>query len=64
MGIKGDLTSVPEDAEVKKLLKLLEEGKKSIGEKCVEFFKKEEGICMKRLERGISEETIGCLVEM
>lgn len=43
IGIKRYLTSVPEDAEVKKLLKLLEDGEKAIGEKRVEFFEKEEG---------------------
>ena len=43
MGIKRYLMSVPEDEKVKRLLKLLEDGEKAIGEKRVEFFEKEEG---------------------
>lgn len=53
MGIKRYLISVPEDAEVKKLLKLLEDGEKAIGEKRVEFFEKEEGHLYEKIGEGI-----------
>lgn len=53
MGIKRYLTSVPQDAEVKKLLKLLEDGEKAIGEKRVEFFEKEEGNLYEKIGEGI-----------
>lgn len=53
MGIKRYLTSVPEEGEVKKLLKLLEEGEKAIGEKRVEFFEKEEGHLYEKIGVGI-----------
>lgn len=53
MGIKRYLTSVPEDGEVKKLLKLLEEGEKAIGERRVEFFEKEEGHLYEKIGEGI-----------
>ena len=53
IGIKRYLTSVPEDAEVKKLLKLLEDGEKAIGEKRVEFFEKEEGHLYEKIGEGI-----------
>ncbi len=43
MGVKRYLMSVSKDAQVKKLLKLLEDGEKTIGERRVEFFEKEEG---------------------
>ena len=53
IGIKRYLTSVPQDAEVKKLLKLLEDGEKAIGEKRVEFFEKEEGHLYEKIGEGI-----------
>lgn len=53
MGIKRYLTSAPEDAEVKKLLKALEDGEKAIGEKRVTFFKKEEGHLYEKIGEGI-----------
>ena len=53
MGIKRYLTSVPENAEGKKLLKLLEDGEKTIGEKRVEFFEKEEGHLYEKIGEGI-----------
>ena len=53
MGIKRYLTSVPQDAEVKELLKLLEDGEKAIGEKRVEFFEKEEGHLYEKIGEGI-----------
>lgn len=53
IGIKRYLTSVPQDAGVKKLLKLLEDGEKAIGEKRVEFFEKEEGRLYEKIGEGI-----------
>lgn len=53
IGIKRYLTSVPQDAEVKELLKLLEDGEKAIGEKRVEFFEKEEGHLYEKIGEGI-----------
>lgn len=53
MGIKRYLTSVPEAGEVKKLLNLLEEAEKAIGEKRVEFFEKEEGHLYEKIGEGI-----------
>lgn len=53
IGMKRYLTSVPQDAEVKKLLKLLEDGEKAIGEKRVEFFEKEEGHLYEKIGEGI-----------
>lgn len=52
-GIKRYLTSVPENAEVKKLLKFLEYGEKAIGEKSVMFFEKEEGHLYEKIGEGI-----------
>lgn len=53
MGIKRYLISVSEDAEVKNLLKHLEDGEKAIGEKRVEFFEKEEGHLYEKIGEGI-----------
>lgn len=53
IGIKRYLTSVPQDAEVKKLLMLLEDGEKAIGEKRLEFFEKEEGHLYEKIGEGI-----------
>lgn len=53
MGIKRYLISVLEDAEVKKLLRLLEDGEKAIGEKRVKFFEKEEGHLYEKIGEGI-----------
>ena len=53
IGIKRYLTSVPQDAEVKELFKLLEDGEKAIGEKRVEFFEKEEGHLYEKIGEGI-----------
>lgn len=53
MGIERYLTSVPENAEVKKMLKFLEDAEKAIGEKRVEFFEKEEGHLYEKIGEGI-----------
>lgn len=53
MGNKRYLTSVPENEQVKKLLKLLEDSEKAIGEKRVEFFEKEEGHLYEKIGEGI-----------
>ena len=53
VGIKRYLTSVPKNVEGKKLLKLLEDGEKVIGEKRVEFFEKEEGHLYEKIGEGI-----------
>lgn len=53
MGIKRYLTSVPQETEGKKFLKLLEDGEKAIGERRVEFFEKEEGHLYEKIGEGI-----------
>ena len=47
------MTSVPDNAEGKKMLKLLEDGENTIGEKRVEFFEKEEGYLYEKIGEGI-----------
>lgn len=53
MGVKRYLMSVPEDEKVKSLLKLLQDGEKTIVEKGVELFEKEEGHLYEKIGEGI-----------
>lgn len=53
MGIERYLTSLPNDANLKSLLKQLEIGKKAIAEKRIEFFEKEEGHIYEKIVEGV-----------
>ncbi len=53
MGIERYLLSVPEDVNVKNLLKQVELAKKAIEEKRIEFFEKEEGHLYEKIGEGI-----------
>lgn len=53
MGIERYLLSVPENVNVKRLLKQVEMAKKAIGEKRVEFFEKEEGHLYEKIGEGV-----------
>ena len=53
MGIERYLLAVPEDVNVKSLLKQMELAKKELGEKRVEFFEKEEGHLYEKIGEGV-----------
>lgn len=49
MGIERYLLAMPDDVNVKRLLKQAEQAKKAIGDKRVEFFEKEEGYLYEKI---------------
>ncbi len=53
MGIERYLVSVPEDVNVKSLLRQVELEKKAIGDKRIEFFEKEEGHLYEKIGEGV-----------
>lgn len=53
MGIERYLLAMPDDVNVKRLLKQAEQAKKAIGDKRVEFFEKEEGYLYEKIGEGV-----------
>lgn len=53
MGIERYLTSLPDEMNMKSILKQLETGKKAIVEKRIEFFEKEEGYKYEKIGEGL-----------
>ena len=58
IGIERYLLSVSKDVKVKNLLKQVEAAKKSIGDKDIEFFEKEEGHLYEKIGEGIYQRKI------